>query len=195
MYFNTPDGELAFFRWINDAWRNPLFDTIMPILSAPIFLWSMAIGAVLVAARFRHAVLTTALCLGLTIGASDLTCSFIKDHTQRQRPYQALANTWYIDSKTWKQRPDDFSGTDKSTSSYPSAHAANAVAAAWIIRGTYRTKSIWLMPFLIGLSRIYLGKHFPMDVVMGWITGLAVACALQPIWSTLLRRVRSRWIR
>ena len=195
MYFSTPAWELALFRWLNDARRNPLFDTVMPIFSAPAVLWSLAIGAVLVATRFRLATLGLALCLGMTVGASDLACSFIKDHAQRQRPYHALTSTWYVDSDTWKQRPDDFSGTKKSGSSYPSAHAANAVAAVWILRGAYRTRSVWLIPVLIGLSRIYLGKHFPMDVVAGWITGLAVACALQPIWPALFSRARSLWIR
>ncbi len=195
MYFSTPAWELILFRWINDAWRNPLFDAVMPIFSASAVLWTLAIGAVLVAARFRFAVLGLALCLGLTVGASDLTCSFIKDHAQRQRPYHALSGAWYVNADTWTQRPDDFSGAQKSGTSYPSAHAANAVAAVWILRSAYRARSVWLIPVLIGLSRIYLGKHFPMDVVAGWITGLAVACALQPICSALFSRARSLWIK
>ena len=195
MYFRTPDWELALFRWMNDSWRNPLFDMIMPLLSAPIYLWALAIVAVFLGARRNQACLVTAICLGLTIGASDLSCSFIKDTSLRLRPYHSLASTWYINGDTWKQRPGDFSGTSASGSSYPSAHAANAAAAAWVLFSTYRRKAIWIIPVLVGLSRIYLGKHFPMDVVAGWLTGMAVASALQPAWLELFRRARSRWMR
>lgn len=60
----------------------------------------------------------------------------------------------------------------------PSGHAQNAVVvwgglAAWISRGWAWILTIVLI-FLIGLSRIYLGVHFPTDVLVGWLIGMVI---------------------
>lgn len=60
----------------------------------------------------------------------------------------------------------------------PSGHAQNAVVvwgtfAAALNRGWVWTGSI-IVIFLIGLSRLYLGVHFPSDVVVGWLTGALI---------------------
>lgn len=196
MHFFTPDWELALLHWINSGWRSPLLDAIMPVLSAPGFLWLTALVAVVLVGRFHPTtILASALSLGLTIAATDQTCYQIKHSVQRARPYHAVPGTWYLDSGVWKQLAPQAANTSGGGSSYPSAHAANAAAAAVVLYTASRYKSIWAVPFLVGLSRIYLGKHFPMDVLMGWLTGLAVALLLQPVWPELFKRARSRWIR
>jgi len=58
----------------------------------------------------------------------------------------------------------------------PSAHAQNAVVfwgllAYWIQR-TWAWIAAILLMLLIGISRLYLGMHFPSDVIVGWILGI-----------------------
>jgi membrane-associated phospholipid phosphatase len=58
----------------------------------------------------------------------------------------------------------------------PSGHAQNSVSI-WGMAATYlRTAWAWpiaiLLIVLIGLSRMYLGVHYPSDVLAGWILGL-----------------------
>ena len=57
----------------------------------------------------------------------------------------------------------------------PSTHAQNAVVGwgslAYSIKRTWAWLVCIVLIILIGLSRIYLGVHFPFDVLIGWIVG------------------------
>lgn len=65
--------------------------------------------------------------------------------------------------------------------SFPSNHATNMMALGtvcwWFTRG--RKRWLWfLLPLVIGYTRIYLGYHYPSDVLGGWVLGAAMASAV-----------------
>lgn len=65
---------------------------------------------------------------------------------------------------------------DSDTFSYFSGHAANSTAAMMlvflILRGFYKyAYLIFLYPLIFAYSRIYLGLHFPLDIISGYIFG------------------------
>lgn len=65
--------------------------------------------------------------------------------------------------------------------SFPSNHAANSMAASVIIMlSGYSFFGILLLLFsiLVGFSRVYLGVHFPGDVLFGFIYGSSLAMIL-----------------
>lgn len=80
-----------------------------------------------------------------------------------------------------RARPIDLEGTilvDPSINgfSFPSSHAAVSWALAYVLAAeepSWRW-GLFILAFLISLSRLYLGVHFPSDVLMGALLGLAI---------------------
>lgn len=68
----------------------------------------------------------------------------------------------------------------------PSGHAQNAMSVWGIIAASRRQVWVWvaciLLIFMIGFSRIYLGAHFPHDVIIGWLFGAVILWAFMRFW-------------
>ena len=86
------------------------------------------------------------------------------------------------------------------TSSFPSGHALTS-AAVYLTLGTllmriaegrlakyYCIAIAMFVTFLVGLSRIFLGVHYPSDVVAGWLIGMSWALLCWAVERTLERR-------
>jgi undecaprenyl-diphosphatase len=99
-----------------------------------------------------------------------------------------------------RERPDLVPhGMDVYTSSFPSGHSMMAavtyltlgallagVHASWRLKGYFVALAVSITA-LVGVSRIYLGVHWPSDVLAGWSVGVGWACLCWGVMRALQR--------
>ncbi len=77
--------------------------------------------------------------------------------------------------------------------SFPSGHTGSSFAAAWVLyRRLPKRLGIPALALagLIGISRLYLGVHYPTDVLFGVLSGIGSGCIAIAIVSALTGRKR-----
>lgn len=69
----------------------------------------------------------------------------------------------------------------------PSGHAQNAISVWGMMASYIRRIWVWMiaivLAFLIGFSRLYLGVHFGVDVLSGWLIGAVILFAFSRLWN------------
>ena len=120
------------------------------------------------------------LCMILATSASDQVCYHLKSNVARSRPCFEENISGEV----------NYRGDVHGNRSFPSAHSANSAALATTIALAYPP----LAPFaisvsiLVGFSRIYLGVHYPIDVLAGWSIGALSAILFWLIFRKMLSR-------
>jgi undecaprenyl-diphosphatase len=141
-------------------------------------LW-LAIGAglaILGGKRGRRAALTGAAAIGAT---SLLVNQPIKNAYRRARPDRKRLG---VPEPRWVVMPD--------STSFPSGHSASAAAFTIAVGREFPAVSVPLriLGGVVAFSRIYVGVHYPVDVVVGWAYGVLIGRTT----STLANRIGSR---
>jgi undecaprenyl-diphosphatase len=125
------------------------------------WLLGLLVGAVLGKQRARQALLQVVPPLWF---ATLMVEYPVKYYFRRRRPFVDIVQAIAV-------------GKKPGTYSFPSGHAAAAFAGAWLLRRHYPTCTpLWYaIAGLVGFSRIYLGAHYPGDVLTGAVAGTAIA--------------------
>lgn len=178
-FLNELDHDL--FLAIHN-WRNGFLDAVMPVITTRWFWIPLYVLLLfLLWRRFGKQVIMIALTITVLMVASDQSANLLKNNLCRYRPSHDPALEGKVCTPTGKG--GDFG--------FVSGHAANTFALAtflWLLSGVktgvgpVRRRWPWALLFLWSLlvcwSRIYVGKHFPLDVIGGAILG--------GLWAALL---------
>jgi len=165
---------LGVVLWIQ-TFRNPVFDAFFLtinflgeeefyILCLPLIFWSIskAVG----------------MRLGAVLVFSTYVNQSLKDFFAAPRPHQS---------------PGVWSPLKTTGYGIPSGHS-QGTATFWGFIATQVKTPVWwalalALPFFVGVGRMYLGDHFPQDVLLGWTLGIIIVAA----YATLEPRA-SAWL-
>ena len=151
---------------INHLPHTPLTNTFMYFVTTIMnggFGWvlGLLLAALIDRKRGRQALLRVIPPLWI----ATMTVEFpIKFYFRRKRPFVDVVQAIAV-------------GKKPGTFSFPSGHSAAAFAGAWLLRRHYpKLTPLWYaIAGLVGFSRIYLGAHYPGDVLSGALSGTAIA--------------------
>ena len=123
------------------------------------------------------------LSVSILIILNNLLTVFIKEHVMRFRPCHNLL----LQSKIIL-----IDGNCGGLFSFVSSHAANSMALTTFIILLIGKKIKWLSILMlawcliVSYSRVYMGVHYPSDVLGGWLTGLTLALIVFNLYKRFL---------
>lgn len=200
------DQQLLFL--INRQWTTPALDRVMAAASSFDLWWPFLLVAGIAAViwgGFRMRAML--LAIGLSVGITDaLVVDSLKEFVGRPRPHEMVAGIRTLDLAKAKPRllavsrplREEISVTrilPPHGNSFPSGHASNNFAFATVCFCFYRRFGwlAFLPAALVSYSRIYVGAHWPVDILVSAFIGAGIAlltvAALEALWRKFAPRL------
>lgn len=156
------NAEIHFLLYIQESVRNPWLDLIVTFLTGlgnAGWIWILLSALLLIPKKTRKIGFISFLSLFASLIVNNL---LLKNLVGRMRPYDVCRSLIPLVAK-----PVD--------ASFPSGHTGSSFASAYIMyRYLPKREGIAaiVLAALIGLSRLYVGVHYPSDVLTGMMTGI-----------------------
>lgn len=165
VFLTITNLDIQWFYLVNQSMHNAFFNVVMPIISNAgenglIWLF-VALLLYLSGPNMRRTsfLMLVALFISFVVGEEALKHIF-----QRPRPFLSLEGVNLLIAS-----PGSFS--------FPSGHTANAFAASLVVARKV-SRLAWpvlLLAVIMSFSRVYVGVHYPLDVLGGALLGALCA--------------------
>ena len=171
--------DTKLFLLLNSAIANPVFDVIYPIFDEQNnwIIPGLVVAAFFIRRERKKALIALGLLVLVILIADPLCARIIKPLVGRLRPC-------HPDVLVEGGR---FLKGHRASLSFPSCHAMNMYAGAMLITLLYPKNGSWLLAIaaLRGYARIYLGVHYPSDVLAGAVFGMLVALGVYFVYRSI----------
>jgi undecaprenyl-diphosphatase len=154
------------FRLLNEDWLNPSLDRVMPFITdGRNYYIPLLVAAIILVVVGRVRGLRFLVLAVVSVVVADAIASHgLKNSFFRVRPCNALEGVRLLVGCT-------------NSASFPSNHAVNVSVLA-TLAALYMPR-LWLpataLACIVGYSRVYVGTHYPLDVLAGSVLGIVVA--------------------
>ena len=170
----------GFLLFLQESVRNPILDNIMIFITSlgnGGMIWIAATIVLLIPKKTRKAGIMSAVAL---LGSLIINNNIVKNIVQRPRPFVTFTDLQII-----IPTPSEFS--------IPSGHTSSSFAAAAEL---YRhlPKKLGLpaeiLAGLIGFSRLYVGVHYPTDVIAGVLMGILLSYLAEYLVNLFVKKLK-----
>lgn len=172
------DGGVLLF--IQEYIRNPILNSIMIFITSlgdKGYIWIAATIVLLIPKKTRKVGIMSALAL---IGSLIINNEIIKNLVRRPRPFVTFTDLQII-----IPTPSQFS--------FPSGHTSSSFAAAAVFYRHLPKKlgvpSV-ILAGLIGFSRLYIGVHYPTDVIAGALVGIGLSYLAEFLVNFIVKKMK-----
>lgn len=176
----NPDSKILLF--LQENVRNPVLNPILigiTTLGNAGAIWILITIVLCICKKTRRIGI---ICVCSIVGSFLINNLLLKNLVGRIRPYEVIAGLQPLIA-----RPID--------ASFPSGHTSSAFSVAWVL--------VWNVPkrygiptivvaALIGFSRLYVGVHYPTDVLIGMISGIGIAYLADYVVKVVFKRYKRK---
>jgi undecaprenyl-diphosphatase len=198
--------DQTIFYLINEQWTSPALDLFMAALSDS-EIWRPLLIAIALSALFFGQFKARAfmICLLLSLLIAELFTGILKPAVDRHRPKQVQSVRMVQLQKAQPKlmtlfkkptiRYSDQSDRNRSGPSFPSGHVTTNTVIAIYCTLFYRRRGwlYWIITAAVGYSRIYLGAHWPSDVIATMFLAAGEALLMLGLFEFIWRTAAQTW--